>query len=127
MLKILYFKFFILLLFSCEKSKIQKDLVPNIISKNAIKFLNNKNYFFLDVRSIHEHQIKSIPNTKVIPVNKLSSRLYELEEFKEKEFIVYCRSGNRSKKGTEILYNNGFNARNLIGGIKEWQGPIIEK
>jgi len=126
MLKILYFKFFILLLFSCEKSKIQKDLVPNIKSKNAINLLNNKNYFFLDVRTNIEHQIISIPNTKVIPISELSSRLAELEVFKEKEFIVYCRSGNRSKKGTEILNNNGFNARNLIGGIKEWEGPIIE-
>ena len=127
MLKILYFKFFILLFFSCENSKIQKDLVPNIISKDAINFLNNKNYFFLDVRTNTEHQIISIPNTKVIPISELSSRLAELEVFKEKEFIVYCRSGNRSKKGTKILNNNGFNARNLIGGIKEWEGPIIEK
>ena len=37
------------------------------------------------------------------------------------------RSGNRSKLGTDILTKNGYDAVNLIGGMKQWDGPIISE
>ena len=48
-------------------------------------------------------------------------------KYKDQNIVVYCRSGNRSRTGTEILINNGYNAVNLSGGIINWTGPVLGK
>ena len=106
----------LVLFVACEKLE--------ITSQVAVQLLYDKNYIFLDVRTESEHQVKAIPNTTCIPVQELTNRLNEIEKFKDKNIIVYCRSGNRSKTATKILIENDFKAVNLIGGIKEWNGPI---
>ena len=123
----IYFNCFyviMMIISSCNDSNNQEKVIPEIHSKKAIKLFNNENYLFLDVRTYEEHQKLSIPNTMVIPIQDLASTIDELQHYKDKEIIVYCRSGNRSKKGTQILIKNGFKAHNMIGGMKEWNGPI---
>ena len=100
------------------------DHSATIENKDAIQLLNNEKYYFLDVRTLPEHEIQSIPNTLCIPVQEIGERLNELENQKNKIIVVYCRSGNRSSKATKILNKNGFNAVNLIGGMKEWSGQV---
>ena len=44
---------------------------------------------------------------------------------KDKNYYVYCRSGNRSGQACKIMNQLGFkNAYNLIGGMMQWQGEI---
>ena len=104
-------------LFACNK--------PATISINeAIKHLENEEYYFLDVRTKREHIDKSILNTDCIPVQEIEERIEELEKYKDKKLIVYCRSGNRSKVATEILIQNGYEGCSLIGGMNQWNGKI---
>lgn len=45
-----------------------------------------------------------------------------LEDLKDKEVIVYCRSGNRSGQAAMMLETMGFtNVKNLIGGMLSWE------
>jgi len=45
---------------------------------------------------------------------------------KTKKYYVYCRSGGRSGQACNIMQQMGFgNTYNLIGGIMEWEGPIV--
>ena len=45
-----------------------------------------------------------------------------LEDLKEEEVIVYCRSGSRSMQACLILDTMGFkNTKNLVGGMLDWQ------
>jgi phage shock protein E len=111
---------------ACNQPK-NKSVIPEISSIEGEKLLSNPNYYFLDVRTITEHEALRIPNTHVIPVQELASRLNEIKKFKDKKIIVYCRSGNRSGKGTAILNNAGFDAVNLIGGMNQWQGEVEKK
>ena len=40
---------------------------------------------------------------------------------REKTYLVYCRSGNRSSKACEIMSEMGFEKiYNMIGGIQSW-------
>jgi rhodanese-related sulfurtransferase len=55
-----------------------------------------------------------------IPVQVLSKRLNELEQYKDKNIAVICRSGNRSVMATKILKANGFKATNVLGGMKAY-------
>jgi rhodanese-related sulfurtransferase len=41
----------------------------------------------------------------------------ELKPYKDKDIAVICRTGNRSTTGTEILVENGYKARNVLGGM----------
>lgn len=72
----------------------------------------------LDVRSPGEYGGHHIDGAKNIPLGELSGRLGELP--KDKEFVLYCRSGNRSGTATRLLKSKGYSAFNL-GGIGNWQ------
>jgi len=40
---------------------------------------------------------------------------------KDKTYLIYCRSGNRSAQACEIMSEEGFeNVKNLSGGIMRW-------
>ena len=95
--------------------------------KNAINLLGNDAYYFLDVRTAEEHKIKSIPDTDCIPVQEIGKRIVELHKYRDKKIIVYCRSGNRSGTATKILDENGFKSYNMLGGMNEWNGEVVNQ
>ena len=109
-------------LWSCVKSN--HETIPTLSSHQGEKLLSNHNYIFIDVRTKQEHDTDHIPNSTHIPVESLESRIDEIEKYKEKKIVVYCRSGNRSSKGTKILIKYGFEAMNLSGGMLQWKGPV---
>ena len=75
--------------------------------------------FILDVREPQEYRICSIPESTLIPLGDLPSRLHELAG--RGEMIVHCKSGARSAKAVKLLREAGFaQARNLKGGILRW-------
>ena len=96
-----------------------------IEGKDAVNLVDNSEYYFLDVRTMSEHADGAIPKTDCIPLQEIGQRLNELNDYKNKKIIVYCRSGNRSGKATKILRENGFDAINLIGGMNSWEGDIV--
>ena len=94
-----------------------------ISSSNGLKIFSESKAIFLDVRTRSEHELKSIPNSLLIPVSELPYRIDELLKFKEQDIVVYCRVGNRSGVATDYLTQNGYTAMNLLGGIEAWRGP----
>ncbi len=75
----------------------------------------------LDVRQPEEFAEKSIPNAILIPLGELPDRVDEIEEYRDKEIVVICRSGNRSGQACMFLTMNGFtNTVNLKGGMLSW-------
>jgi len=71
--------------------------------------------FLLDVRLPIELVVESVPGAVNIPLHELRARLGELP--KEREILVICRSAQRAYYATRVLLQNGFNARNLSGGM----------
>ena len=46
----------------------------------------------------------------------------EIDDLKEEEVILYCRTGNRSGQAAMFLETMGFtNTKNLVGGVVAWQ------
>ena len=62
----------------------------------------------LDVRTQEEYDQDNIEGATLIPVAELEARLKEIEQYKDKPILVYCRSGNRSMTASQILIENGF-------------------
>lgn len=73
----------------------------------------------LDVRQPEEWEEAHIPGALLIPLGELPSRLDEVPE--GQEVVVYCRSGNRSQEGRDILRRAGFEqVTSMAGGIGAW-------
>ncbi|MBN8663213.1 MAG: rhodanese-like domain-containing protein [Chitinophagales bacterium] len=79
----------------------------------------------IDVREPHEHAEFNVGG-QLIPLGKIQSmQLDELEELKQEEIVLYCRSGNRSGQACMILETMGFtNVVNVAGGMLAWQEKI---
>lgn len=71
--------------------------------------------FMLDVREPAELLVESVPDVVNIPLGQLRGRLDELP--KDKDIHVICRSAQRAWYATRILLQNGFKAKNVIGGM----------
>lgn len=76
----------------------------------------------LDVRTPAElfGPLGKIDKVINIPIQELESRMGELKKYKDNEIAVICRSGNRSNTGTKILRENGYKAKNVLGGMIEY-------
>jgi rhodanese-related sulfurtransferase len=73
----------------------------------------------LDVREQDEWDAGHAPDALHIPMSELAGRLGELPE--DRGVLVICRSGGRSARVTEYLNANGWDARNVDGGMQSWQ------
>ncbi len=71
--------------------------------------------FLLDVRQPAELAVEQVPGAVNIPLPELRGRLDELPH--DREIHVICRSGQRAYYATRILLQNGFEARNISGGM----------
>jgi rhodanese-related sulfurtransferase len=74
----------------------------------------------LDVRSAGEFRSGTIAGAKNLDVSsrEFQAALSTLD--KNKEYFVFCRSGNRSGMACEMLADQGFKAYNLASGIGAW-------
>ena len=78
-------------------------------------------FVFIDVREPHEYEEFNL-GAKLIPLGNLMASLDELEPHKNEEIIIHCRSGARSGNAKNALTQLGFTkARNVLGGVLEWQ------
>lgn len=78
-------------------------------------------FVFIDVREQHEYDEFNL-NAKLIPLGNIQTSLDDLEDHKNDEIIIHCRSGARSGMAQQILQQVGFtNVRNVIGGVLAWQ------
>lgn len=76
----------------------------------------------IDCREPQEYAEFNIGAT-LIPFGKIQAmQIDEIEEMKDEEIIIHCRSGNRSGQACLFLDAMGFkNTKNLVGGMLDWQ------
>ena len=76
----------------------------------------------IDCREPYEYEEFNIGG-KLIPLGKIQTmQVDELEDLRDEEIIIHCRSGQRSMLACLILDTLGFkNTKNLTGGILAWK------
>ncbi len=94
-------------------SKLSADVSPT----DGYQLVQN-GAFLLDVRTQAEWDQYHAIGATLIPLDQLPNRLGELP--KDKQIVVICHSGNRSKQGRDILLANGFQATSVTGGLLQW-------
>ena len=103
-----------------------RDIKP----QEAVRLINHEDAVPLDVREDQEFREGHILNALHIPYGIIEQRLAELESYKTRALIVYCRSGQRSAQASVALRKQGFeNVYKLSGGMLAWRGadlPVVK-
>ena len=83
---------------------------------------DNPDFAIIDVRTPKEYAAGRIANSINIDFYSKSFRddLNKLD--KEKKYLIYCKSGNRSGKSRDIMRNLNFTeVYNMLGGMVQWE------
>lgn len=90
----------------------------------ASQLKNDENAVILDVRTDAEVSEGYIPNSIHLDIFQGQNFIDSIKELDaNKNYYVYCRSGNRSGQACSLMNQLGFeNAFNLMGGFNEWKG-----
>lgn len=84
----------------------------------------------LDVRSPEEFAAGHVPGAINVQHDQVESRLAELERFRDRDIVLYCRSGRRAGAAAEVLRRHGFGRLvHLDGDMPGWEsaGLPVEK
>ena len=79
----------------------------------------------IDVREPNEYAEFNI-GAKLIPLGQIQAlQVDDIENLKDQEVIVHCRSGKRSATACLVLDSLGFkNTKNLEGGMLAWHEGV---
>lgn len=103
-----------------EESKEMKEITAMELKKELSE---GKDLLVVDVRTPQEVALGRLESCVHIPLQDLASRMDELD--REKDIVVYCKSGGRSRRAIEMLQTHGYkNLRNLTGGITAWSFEV---
>ncbi len=93
--------------------------------------LHTNKVIFLDVRTpaefngTAEDKFGAIKNAVNIPVQELEARIEELENYKNREIVVYCSHSHRSPRASYMLTQRGFkHVTNMLGGMSVWKDNV---
>lgn len=79
----------------------------------------------VDVREQFEKRIADLPpNGQIhVPTGEFLHRIGELD--RDREIVVYCRTGSRSTWAARLLMERGFEqVLNLKGGLMGWRADV---
>ncbi len=96
------------------------DIVKDFVEQDKNK--KEESFVILDVRTKREFDAGHIENSIMIDFYKRDflTKIRKLD--KEKKYIIYCRTGNRSGKTLSMFEDLGFKeAYNVLGGIVRWK------
>jgi SulP family sulfate permease len=99
-------------------SLLRSELVEEIAPKDAVELVKKEKFQWLDCRYDMEYEESRIPGAPLIPLGELRKGAQQLDP--DVTYIVYCRSGRRSKAAAYLLKEMDIEAISLQGGIKDW-------
>lgn len=77
----------------------------------------------VDCRYEIEFESGSIPEASLLPLDQIRQRFGELDP--RRTYIVYCRSGRRSKAAAYLLRQRGLDAYSMRDGINGWSYEVV--
>lgn len=87
----------------------------------AVTIMNQDSALVLDVREDKEFSAGHLVNATHIPVTTVAKRISEIEKYKDKQVLVYCRTDQRANMAARQLIKQGFNDVSVLkGGVNAW-------
>ncbi len=116
--------FFLLTAFNAARAQF-----VTVTPEQAAVKMKKKRTVVLDVRTREEFAEGHLPRAVNIDVLDSVNFIQQIQSLrKNKTYVVYCRSGKRSVKASELLINNQFkHIYNMEGGILAWKGELLQQ
>ena len=111
----------LLLVIGCGWKRVEQNMYQQITQEEAKQRMDGQEVIVLDVREQEEYDSGHIPGAVLLPVGTIDEETAAgVIPEKDSEVLVYCRSGNRSKKASEALAGLGYTQIYEFGGITTW-------
>ncbi len=96
-------------------------MYEQITAEEAKKIMDSReDFIILDVREQDEFDAGHIPGAMLLPYTEIENKAEAILPDKDKQILVYCRSGRRSKIAAEALAKLGYTNVKEFGGIIDW-------
>ncbi len=95
-------------------NEISPDIADSMVSRRQAELI--------DCRYDDEHAAWRIPGSRSMPLENVRSSALQLD--KARSYIVYCRTGKRSRAAAFLMRQLGLTATVLRGGMAEWPYAI---
>jgi len=104
------------------KEQPQTAVYQQISAQEAKNMMDEmEEVLILDVREQSEYDEAHIPGAVLLPLGTISEKTAaDVIPQKDSAVLVYCRSGNRSKKASQALADLGYTNIYEFGGIMDW-------
>ena len=115
-------------LIACEKQTNDETeaVYHKIEPQIAKKMMEESSVIILDVRTSEEYNEGHIPGAVLIPDYEILETAEEILQDNNQTILVYCRSGNRSRKAANNLLYLGYQNVYDFGGIIDWPYEIVK-
>jgi rhodanese-related sulfurtransferase len=97
---------------------LKTQLLQEITPPDAHRHLEQNQASLIDCRFEEEWELWRLKNARLIPMEQIRERARGLD--KTHKYIVYCRTGRRSRAAAFLMRQAGLNALSLEGGIAAW-------
>lgn len=106
----------------------------NIRPEEIFRQRGNGSGILIDLRNRRDYAAGHIPGAICIPYEELKNNLPGLRKwatqcnrrFGRAALLLYCDRGNTSLRAARDLYNQGFQVKNVYGGISAYKGPRVK-
>lgn len=89
----------------------------------AARYQQGTPFELIDVREPYEWEIARLPGARLMPLGSLGDQVGELP--RDRDLVLYCKSGRRSARAARELLAAGFErVVNLAGGITRWSDDV---
>lgn len=122
----------LILLFSvnltaCKKPTDNTKPTYQLITPESAKIMmEDSSVIILDVRTPEEYKEGHIEGSILIPDYEILETAEKILTDKNQTILVYCRSGNRSRKAANNLLYLGYQNVYDFGGIIDWPFEIVK-
>lgn len=112
---------FLWLVVTGRRKRAQESGYKHISPKQAKQKLSAEDdIVLLDVRSRQEHNVRHIPGSMLIPLDRLGQEAPSKLPGKDRTIFVYCETGRRSVEAARALARLGYTRVHNLGGIRSW-------
>jgi len=106
---------------SSEEENSTESTVQVISAEEAKKMMDEEEVIIVDVRTKEEYLEAHIEGSVLLTLDTIPDKAEEVLSDKDKTYLIYCRSGNRSNQAAKELVAMGYQKIFDFGGIIDWE------
>lgn len=105
---------------SSSRPGVVQNMTPGELAE---RLRRGETFDVIDVREPYEWRIARIEGAQLVPLSRIALASSELR--RDREIVLYCHHGQRSRVAGEYLVAQGFDRIwNLTGGIARWSAEV---